>query len=99
MTLDTTTEPAALEPPRAGEDEGELAIIGNVRVGKPRTDPAAPAHTAGVREGNRVRKLERVRGLRDIDPWSARGSAERSTGINPHRRNPIDPRSPNLSPA
>jgi hypothetical protein len=97
MTLDTTTEQTALEPARRGE--GDLSTIGNVRVGKPQVDPAAPAHTRGVREGNRVRKMERVRGLEDMDAWSARGSAERSTGINPDSRNPIDPRSPNLSPA
>jgi hypothetical protein len=94
MTLETTTTETG---PATAREGGRT--VGNVRVGKPQTDPAAPSHTPGVREGNRVRKVERVRGLYDVDPWSARGTAERSTGINPHRRNPIDPRSPNLSPA
>jgi hypothetical protein len=99
MTLDTTTpgEPRLRELPVPSRDDGHHTIH-NVRVGPPDTDPAAPSHTRGIREGNRVRKAERVRGLQDTDPWSARASAERSTGINPKRRNPIDPRSPNLPP-
>jgi hypothetical protein len=28
-----------------------------------------------------------------------KATAERSTGVNPDERNPIDPNSPNLSPA
>ena len=71
--------------------------IANVTVGAALTHPAAPSHTVGIKEGNRVR--EQVRGLVPIDALTARGTAERSTGINARRRNPIDPRSPNLSPA
>jgi hypothetical protein len=73
--------------------------ISNVSVGTALTHPAAPSHTAGIKEGNRVRKAEAVRGLVEIDALTARGTAERSTGINARRRNPIDQRSPNLSPA
>ena len=73
--------------------------IANVRVGPAQTHPAAPAHTNGIQEGNRTRKPEQVKGLVPTSPWSARGTAKRSTGINPHKRNPIDPSSPNLSPA
>ncbi len=80
---------------RDAEPNGSIA---NVRIGPARTDPAAPAHTRGVREGNRVRKAERVRGMHEQDPLFAVATAERSTGINPERHNPIDPDSPNLPP-
>jgi hypothetical protein len=74
--------------------------IANVRVGKAKTEPAAPAHTRGVRAGNRRRgSLDGQKGIEPTGPWSARGTAERSTGINAKARNPIDPRSPNLSPS
>jgi hypothetical protein len=82
--------------------EGEIerrGHIANVAVGKALVDPAAPSHTAGIKEGNRVRPAESVKGLVPIDAITARGTAERSTGINARRRNPIDRRSPNLSPA
>jgi hypothetical protein len=73
--------------------------IANVRVGKPDVDPAAPSHMPGIREGNRPGGRRRNRGMIPIDGWSARGTAARSTGINARARNPIDPRSPNLSPS
>jgi len=77
----------------------EHRIVDNLRVGPPHIDPAAPSHQTGVHQGNRKGNLKRNSGLHPTDAWTARGSAERSTGINPHARNPIDPRMPNLSPA
>ena len=54
----------------------------------------APAHTPGVRQGNSKGNYESQAGhLAD-----GRSTAERSTGINAKKREPIDPRMPNLSP-
>jgi hypothetical protein len=75
--------------------------FGNLTVGKPDVHPAAPTHVRGVRMGNEPGSIERERGLVQ-DPGDrrfAKGTAERSTGINARRRNPIDPRMPNLSPS
>ncbi len=70
-------------------------IISNVRVGPPDVKPSTPAHTPGVKEGNAPGAYEREVGhLPD-----GRSTAERSTGVNPGPKNPIDPRMPNLSPA
>ncbi len=76
-------------------------IFANLRVGEAQTHPAKPSHVRGVREGNRRGNLDKEVGIRAHadDPRYAHGTAERSTGINPKRRNPIDPRMPNLSPA
>jgi len=78
-------------------------IFANLRVGKADIWPSAPSHVPGVRSGNRTGAAEQTgfystgpsgrRGVSDI-----RGTAARSTGINPRARDPIDPRSPNLSP-
>jgi hypothetical protein len=73
-------------------------IVDNLWVGKAQVDPAAPAHQRGIRQGNKHGSIARERGIHPTGAWSARGSAERSTGINARARNPIDPRSPNLSP-
>jgi hypothetical protein len=83
-------------PSSNGETTGQIS---NVTIGAALTHPSAPSHTAGIKEGNRVRKPDKVRGLVEVDALTARGTAERSTGINHRKRNPIDPRSPNLSPA
>ena len=65
-----------------------------IRVGKPDVRPDDPAHTRGVRQGNEG-PFDKQRGhLPD-----GRATAERSTGINPSMRNPIDPSMPNLPPA
>ena len=85
-----------MQPTRETEKRG---LIANVTVGHALTHPASSSHTAGIREGNRVRPAEQKRGLVELDALNARGTAERSTGISHKRRNPIDPRSPNLSPA
>ena len=64
-----------------------------LKVGKPDTKPDAPAHVAGVKQGNSS-PVEKNRGhTRD-----GRSSAKRSTGVNPRHHEPIDPRMPNLSP-
>lgn len=76
-------------------------LMGNLRVGRADVSPSAPSHVRGVREGNRTGALERMSGLH-ADPDDARfatATAERSTGINPRARNPIDPRMPNLPPS
>jgi hypothetical protein len=76
-------------------------VFANLRVGRRHVRPDLPSHVAGVRQGNRPGSIERERGLVQ-DPEDrrfARGTAERSTGINPGARNPIDPRMPNLSPS
>jgi hypothetical protein len=77
----------------------EPHVVDHLRVGKPDVDPSAPAHQRGVHQGNKKGNLKDNRGLEPTGPLTARGSARRSTGINPKARDPIDPRSPNLSPA
>jgi hypothetical protein len=67
----------------------------NVRVGSPQVRTTAPAHTRGVNQGNSRGNYEHQRGhLAD-----GRSTAERSTGINADKRDPISPDMPNLSPA
>jgi hypothetical protein len=62
-------------------------------VDNPRAD--APAHVKGIKQGNSTGNYEKQAGhLPD-----GRSTAERSTGVNPGGREPIDPRMPNLSPA
>jgi len=72
-----------------------MKVVSNIRVGKPDTTTDSPAHQPGVRQGNQLGGYERQPGhLPD-----GRSTAGRSTGINAGARNPIDPASPNLSPA
>jgi hypothetical protein len=78
--------------------------MGNLRVGKPDTKPDAPSHTPGVRGGNEPGGIEGDPGLEYTGESgagrpTARSYARKSTGINPEKRNPIDPNSPNLPPA
>ena len=74
--------------------------VANVRVGKAKTKPTAPSHTAGVKRGNARGNSEKEAGIKTApDRLSARATARRSTSINPEARNPIDPRMPNLPPA
>lgn len=69
--------------------------MANIKTGKPDTKQDAPAHTPGVKGGNEPGGYESMAGhLPD-----GKSTAERSTSINPRSRNPIDPNSPNLSPA
>jgi hypothetical protein len=71
-----------------------MTMLGLKRKAGP---PAAdlPSHVKGVKEGNSKGNYERQKG------WTPDGreTAEASTGINAERRNPIDPRMPNLPPA
>jgi len=69
--------------------------VDNIVVGQPDVRPSVPSHTRGVHEGNRPSKMKHTAGM-DMDAGEA--SARRSTGINPRDREPIDPRSPRLSP-
>lgn len=70
----------------------------NLRVGKPQARPDTPAHVPGVPQGGKKGSMRREVGIRPEGPL-AKGTARRSTGINDQKRNPIDPRSPNLSPS
>jgi hypothetical protein len=76
-----------------------MTTISNIRVGKPDTKPSAPSHTKGVREGNEPRRAQREDGHVVVDPVTLRATGRRSTGINAKDREPIDPRSPKLTPA
>ncbi|HWC33169.1 MAG TPA: hypothetical protein VG709_08595 [Actinomycetota bacterium] len=68
--------------------------MANIKLGKPDASPDDPAHTPGVKEGNSTGNYEKSPGhLAD-----GRSTAERSTGVNPGKHGPIDPRMPNLSP-
>ena len=80
-------------------ETNEPRVIDNLRVGKADIDPAASSHLFGVHQGNKRGNLKRNAGLHPTGLLTARGSARRSTGINPKAREPIDPRMPRLSPA
>ncbi len=86
---------------RNGKSNGKNErLVANVRVGKAKTKPTAPAHTAGVKRGNARGNSEKEAGIKTApDRLSARATARRSTSINPEARNPIDPRMPNLPPS
>lgn len=79
--------------------------MGDIRVGKPDTTPDAPSHIKGVHEGNDSGGIENndpgfySTGERGAGRPSAKSNARRSTGIDPESRDPVDPNSPNLSPA
>ena len=67
--------------------------LGLRRGGTP-PPPDVSAHTPGIRQGNAPGSYDKQAGhLPD-----GRSTAARSTGINPGKRDPIDPRMPNLSP-
>jgi hypothetical protein len=77
--------------------------MGDIRVGKPDTTPDSPAHVPGVRQGNELGGVDQDPGLQvegeiGANRPSATSTARKSTGINPEKRNPIDPNSPNLPP-
>ena len=89
---------------RKEETKKEETNMGGIRVGKPDTKPDAPAHTPGVRQGNEPGGTDADPGLMETGEIGAgrpsmRSTARRSTGINPEKRNPIDPNMPNLPPA
>jgi hypothetical protein len=77
--------------------------MGDIRVGKPDTKVDASAHTPGVSQGNEPGGTDADPGLEETGETGAgrpglRSWARKSTGINPEKRNPIDPNSPNLPP-
>jgi len=63
--------------------------------GKGTVKPDTGSHQAGVPQGNSTGSYEKMSG----HFADGRSNAERSTGIDPKGREPIDPRMPNLSPA
>jgi hypothetical protein len=68
--------------------------MAKLNLGKPHTSMDKPTHVKGTKSGNATGNYERQPGhLPD-----GRGTARRSTGINAGKRDPIDPRMPNLSP-
>jgi hypothetical protein len=68
--------------------------MARIKLGSKDVKTDAPAHTPGIKQGNSKGNYERQAGhLPD-----GRSTAERSTGINARKRDPIDPRMPNLSP-
>ena len=76
----------------------------NLRIGKAETSPDKPAHTQGVRQGNRPGTFDDEPGHINLGQTGAgrptgKATARRSTSINPEARDPIDPRMPNLPPA
>lgn len=80
-----------------------MKIFANLLVGKRQTTPTSPSHTPGVREGNEPGSFDRDPGLYSTGKTATgrptgKGTARRSTGVNPGPKNPIDPNSPNLSP-
>jgi hypothetical protein len=68
--------------------------MAEIKLGKRAVKPDAPSHVRGIKQGNSRGNYESQTG-HNPDGTS---TAERSTGINPKARNPIDPSMPNLSP-
>jgi hypothetical protein len=68
--------------------------MAEIKLGKRAVKPDAPSHVRGIKQGNSRGNYESQAG-HNPDGTS---TAERSTGINPKARNPIDPSMPNLSP-
>ena len=67
----------------------------HLKVGKPDVRPDAHSHTPGIRMGNSKGNYGKQGGhLPD-----GKATAERSTGINASKRDPIVPQMPNLPPA
>jgi hypothetical protein len=69
--------------------------MAKLRLGKRAKPTDAATHTRGIKQGNSRGNYEKQDG--HLPDGTA--TAERSTGINPGQRNPIDPRMPNLFPA
>jgi hypothetical protein len=77
--------------------------MGDIRVGKPDTTQDSSAHTPGVGQGNAPGGTAADDGFEETGEVGAgrpsmRSWARKSTSINPEKRNPIDPNSPNLPP-
>ncbi len=65
-----------------------------IRVGKPDVDIEAPSHIKGTGQGNAPGNYLKQGGFNP----DGTSTSQRSTGVRPAAANPIDPRSPNLSP-
>jgi len=65
-----------------------------IRVGKPQVKPDAPAHIAGVHEGNKKGNYKKQVGHNDDGTADAR----RSTGVSPGKHDAILKIMPNLPP-
>jgi hypothetical protein len=68
--------------------------MARMKLGKAKKPTDAPTHTPGIKQGNATGNYEKQAG-HNPDGTS---TAERSTGINASKREPIDPRMPNLPP-
>ena len=69
--------------------------MARLKLGKRDKPTDAPGHVKGIKQGNSTGNYEKQPGhLPD-----GRSTAARSTGINAGKREPIDPRMPNLPPA
>lgn len=66
----------------------------DVTTGEAQVKPDDPSHVKGIKQGNSRGNYEKMSG-HNPDGTS---SSERSTGIDPKSKNPIDPSMPNLSP-
>ena len=79
----------------------------NIRIGTPDVDVNAPAHVAGVPEGNAGGSFDTGSGFYHDPSTAGPGQPEgmvkatpaRSTGVNAGARAPIDPTAPTLTPA
>ncbi|HWV37285.1 MAG TPA: hypothetical protein VN033_02295 [Vulgatibacter sp.] len=69
----------------------------DIETGRAQARVVWPAHVPGVAQGGSRGKLAKSVGLY-VEGDKVKGTARRSTGIRPHDRDPIDPRSPNFSP-
>lgn len=68
--------------------------MATIKVGTPDVAPDAPAHSAGVKQGNATGNYDRQPGHRP----DGKSTARRSTGVNASAHEPILPIMPNLSP-
>lgn len=68
--------------------------MADIKLGKKDAGQADPSHVKGVNAGNSKGNYEKQVGHKP----DGRATAERSTGISAKKRNPIDPRMPNIAP-
>ena len=68
--------------------------MAQIRVGKRQAKADKPTHVTGTKQGNATGNYDKQPGHLP----AGRSTARRSTGINADKREPIDPRMPNLSP-
>jgi hypothetical protein len=64
-------------------------------MGDYKPNMADPSHVKGIKQGNSRGNYDKQAGHKP----DGKSTAQRSTGINAGKREPIDPRMPNLSPA